>query len=391
MRKVVIFLLMVFVAVGAIGQTPMKVSAGKLVSHVAHVVPPSYPVEAKEAHVSGTVTMRVVVSPKGDVTEVKAVSGPTLLRGEAVSVVKQWTYKPFMKNGKAVAVTGDVSTMFTLGSDASPGPDAHPGSHASMTPAEKFADRALPKYDLEPGLGERGFSCEVELAWRELPRLQLAPPDSPTMKWLETTRIRVYVKPMGKPEIGVKLPGEPKLKSAQLLGAKQALVTGGTWIQGFTTEWYSYALTGLPLFNHARLKKAGDTTEIVDAAYHGIVIRYVFDKNLLLTQILMNAPKTETTKISPKFEKAKEGLWQKWRYMGNETTVEKAGHEKRVVESIRYQNLGRFYLPKVAAVPVSGGSILHLTFQDCKVNPKPKTERPIRVNKNTVLVPVRPQ
>lgn len=375
MRKILISIMwMVFSAAAASAQTPMAVSGRALNQHKVRGALLTYPVEAKEAHVSGTVVVRVVMGPKGDVTEVKPVSGPALLRGAAVSCVKQWKFKPFRKDGKAVAATGDLNMQFSL------------GSGTSMTPVEKFLDRALLKYESEPALGRRGFSCEVDPKWTELPRLQLVPSDSSMMKWLEAARIRVFAKPMGRPEVEVKMPGEPKLNSAQLVGAKQALATGEMWIRGFSTVWYSYALTGVSFSVHSRLKKSAETTELVNPAYHGMVIRYVFDKKLLLTQILLDAPNLKTIKTSPKFEMTSKG----WRYAGYDTTLTKAGRKERVVESISYQVVGDFYLPKMATVPINGGSTMHFEFRDCKVNPPIAIPPPIRVNKNTVIVHIRP-
>jgi hypothetical protein len=47
------------------------------------------------------------------------VSGPPILRQAAIECVKQWTFRPFEKNDKPVAVIGQVSVVFGWGGDES--------------------------------------------------------------------------------------------------------------------------------------------------------------------------------------------------------------------------------------------------------------------------------
>jgi TonB family protein len=55
---------------------------------------PSYPRSAVTAHVSGSVAVLVTISEQGNVTEARAVSGPSLLWGAAVDAARRWKFKP---------------------------------------------------------------------------------------------------------------------------------------------------------------------------------------------------------------------------------------------------------------------------------------------------------
>jgi len=54
-------------------------------------VPPQYPVEARNAGVSGTVVMHAMIGKDGTIKNLTVISGPALLQTAAVDAVKQWT------------------------------------------------------------------------------------------------------------------------------------------------------------------------------------------------------------------------------------------------------------------------------------------------------------
>ena len=66
---------------------------------------PRYTEEARKARIQGIVILQGVVDANGDVTRIQVIKGLTLgLTESAVETVKQWKYKPAMKNGEPVAV-----------------------------------------------------------------------------------------------------------------------------------------------------------------------------------------------------------------------------------------------------------------------------------------------
>src|SRR6185503_16081589 len=80
-----------------------------------HNVPPVYPDIAKQARVQGVVVLEAVISPSGDVTNVRVLRGVPLLNDSAVAAVRQWRYTPTTLNGQPVAVVMTVTVNFRLG------------------------------------------------------------------------------------------------------------------------------------------------------------------------------------------------------------------------------------------------------------------------------------
>lgn len=80
---------------------------------------PKYPEDAKKARIQGTVVLHATIGKKGNVEHLEVTSGPAALQQSALDAVRTWKYKPFLLNGKAVAVITDISVVYTLG-DVSP-------------------------------------------------------------------------------------------------------------------------------------------------------------------------------------------------------------------------------------------------------------------------------
>jgi len=89
---------------------PQGVSAGLLINRV----PPIYPPLARQARIQGTVVLKAMINRMGDVVSLDLVSGHPVLAPAAIEAVKQWRYRPYMLNGKAVDVETQVEVNFTL-------------------------------------------------------------------------------------------------------------------------------------------------------------------------------------------------------------------------------------------------------------------------------------
>jgi protein TonB len=77
-------------------------------------VQPSYPLSAKSARQSGTVTVEIIINESGDVISARAVSGPELLRNTAASAAKGWKFKPSTRDGRPVKATSTITFNFKL-------------------------------------------------------------------------------------------------------------------------------------------------------------------------------------------------------------------------------------------------------------------------------------
>jgi TonB family protein len=78
-------------------------------------VEPEYSPEAHLAKFQGSVQVSLTVDEKGQPQDVKVLKPVGLgLDEKAVEAVRKWTFRPGMKNGKAVAVPANVEVQFKL-------------------------------------------------------------------------------------------------------------------------------------------------------------------------------------------------------------------------------------------------------------------------------------
>ncbi len=90
------------------------ISAGTAVGFLISKPTPTYPPDAKKAHVQGTVVLKAVIDTDGTIKELSVVSGPELLQQAALDAVKQWRYRPYLLNGDPVEVGTTINVIFTL-------------------------------------------------------------------------------------------------------------------------------------------------------------------------------------------------------------------------------------------------------------------------------------
>src|SRR5437763_8429061 len=75
---------------------------------------PAYPPLAKQARISGTVKLGVVIAADGTMRDIGVISGHPLLIPAALEAVKQWRYQPTLLNGEPVEVSTQIDVNFTL-------------------------------------------------------------------------------------------------------------------------------------------------------------------------------------------------------------------------------------------------------------------------------------
>jgi TonB family protein len=98
-------------------QSALAVDEQTLEQHVDQRAAPVYPPIAKAARIVGTVVFDVVIGTTGKIATMRVVSGPAMLQQAAIDCLKQWTFKPFIKDGSPTKATGRVSILFDLGKD----------------------------------------------------------------------------------------------------------------------------------------------------------------------------------------------------------------------------------------------------------------------------------
>jgi protein TonB len=75
---------------------------------------PSYPLIAKQARITGVVTVYLEVDENGKVTTVHRTNGPTLLKQPAEDAARRWKFKPTVIEGHPVRVLGFINFNFML-------------------------------------------------------------------------------------------------------------------------------------------------------------------------------------------------------------------------------------------------------------------------------------
>ena len=93
---------------------PVRVSSGVIQGLLLHKVDPVYPQDAKDSGVSGSVVMAAVITDQGKISKLSVISGAEKLRDAALEAVNQWTYKPYLLNGKPVFVQTAITVNFDL-------------------------------------------------------------------------------------------------------------------------------------------------------------------------------------------------------------------------------------------------------------------------------------
>lgn len=95
---------------------PVPISSGVVAGNKLSGANPIYPAIAKAAHVSGAVVLHAVISKTGAIQSLSVLSGPDMLRANAVSAVQDWRYKPYLLNGEPTEVDTTITVNFSFGS-----------------------------------------------------------------------------------------------------------------------------------------------------------------------------------------------------------------------------------------------------------------------------------
>jgi len=90
--------------------TPPVVSPGILIKRV----PPKYPKQARKQHLEGAVVLRATITKEEEISDLRLVSGEPMPAEAALEAVKKWKYRPYQKDGQAVAVDTEITVNFAL-------------------------------------------------------------------------------------------------------------------------------------------------------------------------------------------------------------------------------------------------------------------------------------
>lgn len=88
------------------------VSEPTAMSWLVHRVDPQYPGQALPQRLEGTVVLQAWIAKDGTVRDLKLVKGYFLLGRAAIEAVKQWTFRPYVQNGKAMDFQTSITVAF---------------------------------------------------------------------------------------------------------------------------------------------------------------------------------------------------------------------------------------------------------------------------------------
>lgn len=94
---------------------PVLISSGVIAGNRISGNDPVYPAIAKAARVSGAVVLRAIISRNGEMQRLTVISGPEMLRSNAVAAVQTWRYRPYLLNGEPTDVETMITVNFSLG------------------------------------------------------------------------------------------------------------------------------------------------------------------------------------------------------------------------------------------------------------------------------------
>jgi protein TonB len=89
---------------------PSSVPEETSLALLIHKVDPAYPEQARSQHLEGPVVLQARIGPDGTVRDLKLVKGYFVLGKAAFDAVRQWRFKPYSPNGKAI----DFQTLVTV-------------------------------------------------------------------------------------------------------------------------------------------------------------------------------------------------------------------------------------------------------------------------------------
>lgn len=80
----------------------------------------TYPTLGQHSRVQGSVVLEAVIGTDGVIEGLRVLSGPSILTNAAQQAVRQWRFKPYLQNGRAVETKCTVTVNFSIRiSDAS--------------------------------------------------------------------------------------------------------------------------------------------------------------------------------------------------------------------------------------------------------------------------------
>jgi TonB family protein len=93
---------------------PVLISEDVANTYLLRRIEPDYPSEARNQRIQGTLVMKVIVGKDGLVERVSRVEGDSQLAVAAATAIRQWRFKPLLRNGQPTGFESQVTLSFVL-------------------------------------------------------------------------------------------------------------------------------------------------------------------------------------------------------------------------------------------------------------------------------------
>jgi TonB family protein len=93
---------------------PVVIAEDVATASLLQRVEPEYPRAAREKRVQGSVILNVIVGKDGSVEQLIPVTGDSELAPAAAAAVRQWRFKPLVRNGKPIEFESPITLNFAL-------------------------------------------------------------------------------------------------------------------------------------------------------------------------------------------------------------------------------------------------------------------------------------
>jgi protein TonB len=91
---------------------PVKLPESAIRELLSQPVDPEYPAAAKASGQRGSVVLQVLIGRDGAVQDAKFQQGSLVFAKVAIDAVKEWRFKPYSMNGRAVSVQSVITLNF---------------------------------------------------------------------------------------------------------------------------------------------------------------------------------------------------------------------------------------------------------------------------------------
>ena len=96
------------------GATERVRMSSDTVPALTHEVQPEYPLLARQMKVQGSVVLEAMVGKDGGIQDLRVLTGPSILASAAREAVKQWRFRPYVRDGQPVDTQTNITVNFTI-------------------------------------------------------------------------------------------------------------------------------------------------------------------------------------------------------------------------------------------------------------------------------------